>query len=568
MEVAAIPIWLVANFSMNTPGNFSMQEWHGHQIFCWYGEEASKYKGKTETFVEIEKGRINVSEVLLNGGKPVICAVVSSAYQDEEIESSHMSEAFVMKKGKMVGSADSMQGTLAHLIEVMSQELKKNIQRVYLLPPSGTFFYKIITLPQMPDKDLESAIENEKAAFIEAKLKDEPAVIKHWRLGTLQQKDSTLEHILLVGVPNTSILNYIEILSDSKLNISGFNTPQLLYFYYLDSIQPKKTLIFIEITDYSLRVYFFKSGILTFIRYINIPKWKDASMFTRNASKQIHHSALYLNQQHPDANVEKYIFFNRTSLPGAVNDIATELELTPENCENYDVSQFAELPGDLAEKLSENHISLTSPIYSSSLVQKNEKVVLPLLEFDVRIQNSIRRKASIMFLILWILVLGGGYLFLQNIVTKQTEQNRSIVDSEEQTTITKSLQDANSKNQDNVSQHEHLQKLIKLQYQWGCIIYSLLESRKNNPEILFTKMAMRQPDKGIVAEETVIPDLEMELQIKIMQANYITAAETYKNFKNELANYFNITERDRSSDKISSSFNVKLSLKEGATNEK
>jgi len=522
---------------MNTPANFSIQEWHGNQIFCWYGEEAIRYKGKVETFVEIEKGRVTISELFFDKGKATVCSVFSSPYKEEEIESSHMSEAFVVKKGKMVGSADSLEGVLGHLIEIMSQELKKTISEVYLMPPSGTFFYRIANFPPMPPVDMRAAISNSIAAFKEEKLKEEPALIKPWELGLVEQKDSKLSNVLLVGVPNTSILNYIEMLSDVKLGLKGFNTPQLLYFYHLNTAEQNKSFIFVEITDYSLRIYFFKAGILTFIRYIGLAKWKEESRFIHNVSSQVHHSILYLNQQYPDASLDKFILFNRTSITTVATDVAHELEF---NIESFDLGQYATYPQDLLEKISEHHLTLTAPLYLSTISAKNEKVPLPLQEFDVRLQAKMLFKAAIVFFILWILTLGFGYWQMNRIIADQEKRIAESSISTEQEEISKAYEQARKQNESYDEKHQKLQKYLKLQYQWLCLYYGLLESRETD-KILFTQISLQEPirqEGGFNSNESKSA-LDMSVSFKIMQA-YGDAETTYRKFQEKLKNFFTV----------------------------
>lgn len=548
---------------MDTPGNFSIQEWHGSQVFCWHGEDAIKYRNRTETYLEIEKGRITLSELAREKNKTIVCSVFSSPYKEEEIESSHMSEAFVIKRGKMVGSADSMEGTLVHLVEVMSQELKKSIQKVYLLPPSGSFFYKIINLPGgMASADLKSAIEMQKNEFIESKLKDEPAVIKSWELGLVEQKDAKLQHVLLVGVPNTSILNFLDVLRSAKLSLTGFTTPQLLYFYLVNTTDQGKSQIFAEINDYSLRVYFFRSGVLTFIRYISLSKWKDNSQFVRNVSKQIQQSILYLNQQYPDAVLDKFTVFNRTSIPSVETDVAHELE---SNIESFDVGQFSIIPPELSEKLSEYHVSLSSPLYAYSINTKTEKITFPLSEFDVRLQNIMRMKAAAVFFVLWTLILGFCYWQFNQIVQKQNDDLKHD-------TITAKLLDTSEKysraktEKDNYStQQQNIQKHLQTQQRYLAMYYGLLDSRtqlasKDKDKLLFTQILFRPPtstDFGTVD----IDALDLNLTFKVLE-RYDAAGAIFSDFKKLLAQYFTIiAENEEDTQETSRTWKIVLQLK-------
>jgi len=549
---------------MDSPGNFSLQEWHGSQVFCWHGEEAAKYRGKTEAYVEIEKGRITISELAKEKNKTIVCSVFSSPYKEEEVESSHMSEAFVIKRGKMVGSADSMEGTLVHLVEVMSQELKRSVQKIYLLPPSGSFFYKIITLPGgMAPSDLNSAIEMQKNEFVESKLKDEPAVLKSWDLGLVEQKDSKLQHVLLVGVPNASILNFIEVLRSAKLSLTGFLTPQLLYFYLINTADQGKSQIFAEINDYSLRVYFFRSGVLTFIRYIGLPKWKEASQFIRNVGQQIQRSILYLNQQYPDAILDKFTMFNRTSIPNVEAEVAHELE---SNIESFDVGQFSTFPADLSEKLAEHHVSITSPLYAHATINKIEKITFPLSEFDVRLQNIMRFKAAMVFFILWSLVLGFGFWQFDKVVKSQQENLTGDALSIELEKISKQYTAALNEKNEYEGQQKTLKNLIQLRQQMLCMYYGLLDSRvrlAKKDKLLITQITFAKPQEQEFG--AAYPGaLELTLGFKILEG-FDEAGLTYSTFKNELSQYFKIAgESDERSDnpkEVSRAWKIVLQLK-------
>lgn len=518
---------------------FLTKEWHGKEVFCWYREEAKKQKGKTETFVEIEKGRITISELILDKKKPMVCAVFSSPYREEIVESSHMSEAFVVKKGKMVGSADSMQGILASLLQFMSQELKKDYKHVYLLPPSGTFFYKIINFPQMPEADLKSALKNEIQLFEEGKLKEEASILRSWHLGQVERKEGLHENYLLVGVPKAGILNYIEILNDTKAALAGFTTPQLLYFYNFNqhAIEDKHSFIFVELTDYSLRISFFQNGILTFIRYSPIGKWTEKDKFIRSVSKEVQHSILYLNQQYPDASLDKFVLFNRTSVSNVAEEISKELEF---KIDNFDAAALADYAGELWEKMEEYHISLASPLYSASLSLKNEAIALPLRDFDTRIQNKIRFQAAALFLVCWTLVLLLGIWQIRKLVTDQETILKQTEDTSQKELLLEEQQRKAARQQTIYSnRYVHVKNFLKLKSRWMQLFYGLIKAKTN--DIAFTKMTL-QPYVAQQGEDDSLQLLghsQVEMELKIFQ-NYQDALKSFENLKAKLAEYYEI----------------------------
>ena len=560
---------------MSTSTNFTTKEWHGKDVFCWYRSEAIKHKGRTQTFVEIEKGRIIISELLLEKKKTLVCAVYSAPYREEIVESSRMSEAFVVNKGKMVGSADSMQGTLNHLLSLMSQDLGKSYKQVYLMLPSGTFFYKMENYPQMPDSDLKSAIKNSKTLFSETKLKKEPGVIKHWHLGTIERRDSLAENFLFVGIPKANIMNYLEMLGDAKASIAGFTTPQLLYFYYLNEQQQKNpsSFIFVELTNNNLRIYFFQTGILTFIRYIGLGKWKDESHFIRNVSSQIHHSILYLNQQYPDASLDQFVLLNKSAVLNVTEQISAELEFS---IQQFDFNELAVYSPDLQEKMDEYHICITSPLYVFSISQKNESIHLPLQEFDSRIQSKIRFKAAGIFLIFWLVVLGFGNFQLKNIVDKQ---KKVLLASADTTEKARQIQEEQGKIEEeknkNVARYVALQKFLKAKSHWLTLWQGILAAKSS--DMSFSQfMLAAQPQKDEQAEDDnpinkVLAPKQLEVELRIFQT-YSNALISFENYKNRLKPYYDIVREkiapiDQVVGKEGVAFSLTIRLKKEKNNE-
>ena len=553
-----------------TNSNFSIEEWHGQKIFSWYREEAKKLKTKTQTFVEIEKGKITISELLLDKAVPLVCAVFSATYREEIIESSRMSEAFIVKKGKMVGSADSMQGILNHLIGVMSKTLNKTYKNIHLLLPSGTLFYKMVNYPEMPESDLKAAIKNDMLHFNETKLKKEPAILRKWHIGTVDRRESRIDNYLFVGVPKAAILNYIELLSDTKISLSGFTTPQLLYFYYLnDQFQKQKTsFIFVELTDYSVRIFFFQNGQLTFIRFIGVTKWKDKDKFIRKVSSQIHHSILYLNQQYPDANLDKFVILNRTSISDVVGEISQELEFT---IEKFDFSKVADYSDELLEKLEEHYININSPLYASTLMCKNEAVPFPIRDFDVKIQKKIRNISAVIFFIFWILALGVGFFQLKGIVDKQ----KTVLDNAEDMTqkennLLETFEKIEKKKSTYSLRHEALKKLIQAKSNWLYYLHGLLKIRPSS--VLIEGISLNQAEagsseggteggRGENQEKKIIRPLKMNLNIRIIDT-FSKSLKIFENFKEQLQKYYKIikSEPKESSEGSGKGFQFELVL--------
>lgn len=553
--------------------SFELKEWHGKEIFCWYQEEAKKYKGKTETFVEIEKNRIILSEILLEKKKPQICAVFSASYKEELMESSHMSEAFVVKKGKMIGSSESLQGTLNCLLEFMAQELKKVYRQVYLITPSGTFLYKILNFPDMPDADMKAALKAEIQGFEESKLKEEPSVLKSWCLGKVERKEGMNTNFLLLGIPRESIFSYIEILGESKISMSGFSTPQMLYFYYLNhqTQEKKQSFIFVELTDYSLRISFFQNGVLAFIRYISLPKWTEENRFVRNVSSQIHHSILYLNQQYPDANLDKFILFNRTSVGKITESIASELEF---NIENFDLTPFVAYPDDLSSRLEEYHISPVAPLYAYNLLAKNEAIPLPIQEFDIRIQAKARIKAAIIFLVLWALVLGFSYYQIQDVVNSQ----KKILDATEdikqkQKAVKQELDTINTEKALYLARYNALKKILHAKSRWLPLFYNAIEAKMSS--MLFTRLTIspfvtKEEQQNAQIDSILLKPARIEIECKVRQP-YAASLKLFEDFKKKFQDLYDIVAEkadsaakiDPQTKKEEMNFSLTIKLKKG-----
>ncbi|NUM34926.1 MAG: hypothetical protein HUU50_10305 [Candidatus Brocadiae bacterium] len=552
--------------------SFEIKEWHGKEIFCWYHEDAKKNKGKTETFVEIEKNRIVLSEILLDKKKPQICAVFSASYKEEIMESSHMSEAFVVKKGKMIGSSESLQGTLNCLFEFVALELKKTCKQVYLLVPSGNFLYKILNFPDMPDADMKAALRAEIQGFEESKLKDDPSVLKTWCLGKVERKEGWNSNFLLLGIPRETIFSYIEILGESKAAMTGFSTPQMTYFYYLNqqNQEKKQSFIFVELTDYSLRISFFQNGVLAFIRYINLAKWTEESKFIRNVSSQIHHSILYLNQQYPDANLDKFILFNRTSVPKITENISSELEF---NIENFDLSAFATYPEDLQSRLEEYHLSPLAALYAHNLLVKNEAIPLPIREFDIRIQNKARFKAAVLFLALWALVLFLSYYQIQDVVASQKKILDATQDiKQKQKLVKQEMETINAQKAIYQARYNAVKKILHAKSRWLPLFYNTIEAKMQN--MLFTRIFispyMTKEEQTMQGESPLLKPAQIEIECKVRQP-YATALKNFEDFKKKFLDLYDILAEkadsaakiDPQSKKEEMNFSLTLKLKKG-----
>ncbi len=497
---------------------FSLESWHDKEVLCWQDTEiAEKYGGKSEIFLEIADSRIVLTELVEVDQQLQLCSLYSAPFDEpqeelniedegenseEEAEDTSspldfegtaiptvgQTEEIVVSKGKIVGTPHSLAGTLNYLLDIFNKERNKKVKQVYLLLPSGVLVNQIIELPNLSRKELKSVIETEEYVFQEKRFKGKPSIAKSLRLGEVQKGDDRAPQYLLTGMAKQSFLKYLTILKGLDFVCADISSPQLLHVYYFNDQGKNESFIFAEISDSSLRIFFFYNDVLVFIRPLNITMVENQTLFIRMIASQIEQSMLYFSQQYGDISFDRFILHDITTMEDTTEKLAADLEFP---IETFNSENFTPFSDQLRDELKQRHIVLNSPLYHT-VVFKERKNTIRMIprEFDDQLQKRIRYTCIGAFLSSWLIIISLFYYLLSSTVASRAQSlneapKRNLLADEE--SIMKSHIQMKKDEPIYQKRYKEVLKILDHKYVWVETFNGLLESKPKN--VFFTDMS-------------------------------------------------------------------------------